>query len=223
MLRFRELEHTALYAGLGVSLLDAHTGTAAFGWTKIELDIDDGGTWRPIEHPRAVTAAGVSWFPWLERHRDARGLLPRKYRVRVAAGIYTPRYGYDSAGIEALVAPYDDVTVPPTPARPIEVELLPSAGYPFAPEIPVLRGVVVDPVGDPVPYALVSWIDAVLVTDSVLTDADGEFDLPMRRAPLNTAIDVRAERPAPPIGGRAGDVIVRVPQDLATFQTIQIA
>lgn len=221
-LRFRELEHTTLFAGLGVRLVDDHTRAAAVGWNRIELAVDDGGSWLDLVAPRATTAGGVVWFPWLERHRDATGLPPRAYRVRVASELYTPRYAYDSDGIVALVDPYDDVTVPPLPVRPIDIALLPAASYPFAPAVPVLRGIVVDIFGDPVANALVTWIDGLLQTDSVLTDADGEFDLPMRRAPLDTPIDVHAERPPPPLGGRSGDVIVRIPQDLFTFQTIQI-
>jgi hypothetical protein len=220
-LRFRELEHTSLYAGLGVRLLDAFTGVGPLGWVKVELDIDDAGTWRELERPAAVTAAGVVWFPGLERYRDASGRSPKLYRIRVTAELYAPRYSYDSEGVSALVDPYDDVTEPATPQRPIDVLLLPSAAYPFAPAVPLLRGAVTDVTGSPVQTALVSWLNAALVTDSVLSDADGEFTLPMRRAPTGTPIDVRAERPPPP-AARAGDIIVRVPQDLTTFQTIQI-
>jgi hypothetical protein len=85
-----------------------------------------------------------------------------------------------------------------------------------------LHGEVLDDTGARVPAALVTWLSATLVTDSVLSDEDGEFTLPLRRAPRGTALDVRAERPAPPPGGKSGDIIVRVPQDLTTFQTIQI-
>jgi len=82
----------------------------------------------------------------------------------------------------------------------------------------VLRGLIVDTSNVPVPDALVSWIDATLQTDSVLSDADGEFALPMRRAAINTPIDIHAERP-----GLAGDTIIRIPQDLSIFHTIQIS
>lgn len=230
MLGFRELEHSGLYAGLGVQLIDefasvpgANFEAPPLGWTTIDIDIDDGGgVFRPLDPAvlrSARTPAGIVWYPWLEHHADARGRAPRDYRVRVSAGMYTPRYTYDSDGVTVAVAPYDDINPPAIlPAAPAKILLLPSATYPFAPAVPVLRGVVVDGASLPVPEALVSWIDATLQTDTVLTDADGEFALPMRRAALDTPIDIRAERP-----GQSGDVIVRIPQDLLTFHTILIS
>jgi hypothetical protein len=230
MLGFRELESSGLYAGLGVQLIDefASVPSANFeapplGWTTIDIDIDDGGgVFRPLD-PAVLAAmrtpSGIVWYPWLERHADARGLAPRNYRARVSAGAYTPRYTYDSGGVIIAVAPYDDVTPPASvPAAPAKILLLPNATYPFAPGVPVLRGLVVDGSSAPVPNALVSWVDATLQTDSVLTDADGEFSLPMRRAALNTPIDIHAERP-----GRSGDTIVRIPQDVSIFHTILIS
>jgi len=87
-LRYRELEHTRLHAGLGVRLVDAYTQQAAIGWTRVDLDIADGGTWRELSPDtvrRVTTSGGVIWFPWLERQRDARGGAAGNYRVRVAA------------------------------------------------------------------------------------------------------------------------------------------
>jgi hypothetical protein len=221
-LRFRELEHTSLYAGLGLRLVDVFTGTGPLGWVKVQLDVGDSGAWREIERPAAVTAGGVIWFPWLEHYADASGRTPRLYRARVAAEWYAPRYGFDSDGVTTLVVPYDDRVEPATPPRPLDVLLLPSAGYPFAPAVPLLRGAVTDALGAPVEAALVTWRHDALDAESALSDADGEFTLPMRRAPKDTSIAVRAERPAPPPGGTSGEITVRVPQDLATFQTIQI-
>lgn len=230
MLGFRELESSNLYAGLGVQLVDefasvpsANLELPPLGWTTIEIDIDDGGgVFRPLDPALLVTArsaSGVVWYPWLEHHFDARGLPARNYRVRVSAGLYTPRYAYDSDGVIVAVSPYDDNNPPAIlPTAPAKIFLLAAAAYPFAPAVPVLRGLVTDTAGTPVPDALVSWIDATLQTDTVLTDADGEFSLPMRRAAQNTPIDIHAERP-----GLAGDTIVRIPQDLSTFHTIPIS
>jgi hypothetical protein len=229
VLRFRELEATALYAGLGVQLIDEYASVPntrdapAIGPVTIELDIDEAGTWRPIDtagHLQRRTPSGIVWFPWLEYHRDARGMAPRKYRVRVSAPAYIPLYQWDSSGLEALVYPYDNVEPPAGPASLLRAVLLPSAMYPFAPDVPILRGVVTD-AGTPVPEVLVYWTDATLRTDRVLTDADGEFELPMRRAPPGpNPIFVAAETP---FGGPSGDVPVRLPQDLPAFQTIQIS
>jgi len=191
------------------------------GWTKIELDVDDGGTWRALDPATLIiarTAAGVVWYPWLEHYADARGRAPRNYRVRVSAELYVPRYSYTDDGVVIAIAPYDDVNPPATtPSEPTKIPLLPNAPYPFAPGVPVLRGEIVDAVSVPVADAIVSWLDASLQTDTVLTDADGEFALPLRRAPLDTPIDIHAERP-----GRSGDTIIRIPQDLPIFHTIQI-
>jgi len=230
MLGFRELESSNLYAGLGVQLIDefasvpsANVEAPPLGWTTIEIDIDDGGgVYRTLDPAVLVTMrtpSGVVWYPWLERHADARLLAARNYRVRVSAGVYTPRYAYDSEGVIVPVSPYDDNNPPATiAAAPTKIMLLPTATYPFAPAVPVLRGLVVDTANAPVPDALVGWIDATLQTDSVLTDADGEFALPMRRAAQNTPINIHAERP-----GLAGDTIIRIPQDLSISHTIQIS
>jgi len=230
-LGFRELEHSTLYAGLGVQLVDEFESVPsqglealAIGWVAIDLEIDDGGVWRAIDRVPTRTASGVLWFPYLERTADARGGQPRKYRVRVAAQFYTPRYQFDAEGVELEVAPYDDVNPPAfVPAMAQRIGLLPAATYPYANQIPVLRGEVVDPAGAPIVNALVSWSDAVLQTDAVLSDADGEFNLPMRRAPRDLPIDIHAERPPPPAGGRSGTTIIRIPQDLSSFHTIQIS
>lgn len=233
MLRFRELESSSLYAGLAIQLIDEFTSVPSanlevppLGWTTIDIDIDDNGTWRPLDADTLViarTQTGAIWYPWRERYRDATGMTARNYRVRVAAELYTPRYAFDSDGVVVPVSPYDDVNPPAAiPTSPTKITLLPSSMYPFAPAVPVLRGVVVDTAGNPVPDALVTWTYGSLQSDSVLTDADGEFALPMRRAPLDTPIDVHAERP-PSGTGPAGDVIVRIPQDLSTPHQIPIS
>ncbi|HSN28711.1 MAG TPA: carboxypeptidase-like regulatory domain-containing protein [Kofleriaceae bacterium] len=234
MLRYRELESSSLYAGLGVQLVDEFASVPAagieappLGWTQIDIDLDDGGVWRPVDPATLVASrspAGIIWYPWLEHHADARGMAARNYRVRVGAEHYTPRYRYDAEGVTVTVSPYDDNNAPASiAASPTKITLLPASTYPFAPAVPVLRGIVVDSANAPVADAMVTWAYGTLQAESVLTDADGEFALPMRRAPLDTPIDVHAERPPPPGTGPSGDVIVRIPQDLSTFHTIQIS
>jgi hypothetical protein len=231
MLRFRELEHTTLHAGLGVRLIDDHTNVLAFGLRRIFLDVDDAGTWREVPPEllqRATTASGVVWFPWLEKVRDARGRLPRRYRVRATAEYYAPAYLYDAEGVEVLVDPYDDVTPPAASPAPVDITLLPAASYPYDPSVPVLRGRVEDIFGEPVPHARVGWLDPTvppappLVTDLVLSDDDGEFSLPMRRAPFATPIEIHARRPPPPFPGRFRKQLVQLPGDLSTFLTMTI-
>ena len=226
-LRYRELEHTRLCAGLGVRLIDDHTQQPPIGWTRVFLDVDDDGAWRELSPDgvrRAITNGGVVWFPWLERRRDARGRGPGRYRVRVAAELGTPAYLFDRDGVEVLVAPYDDAAPPAGTPPIVEIALLPAAHYPFAAAVPVLRGAVKDALGAPVPRALVAWSapgdGPPLVTDEVLSDEDGEFSLPMRRAPHATPIEVTARRPPPPEPGRQRTVSVRLPADLSTFFTM---
>jgi hypothetical protein len=235
-LRFRELEPTTLHAGLGVSLIDDYTQDQAFGPRQIYLDIDDGGgVWRELSVDvlrRATTAGGVTWFPWLERYRDARGRPPRNYRVRVVADYYTPSYQYTDDGVVVTVYPFDDVTPPAVSTGPVVIHLLPAASYPLDPNVPVIRGAITNIFGDRVPNTFVSWVDVrpsppapvvPLVTDLVLTDADGEFALPMRRAPVAVQVELYARRPPPPgPPGPSRTVMVTLPADLSTFQNIMI-
>jgi hypothetical protein len=228
-LRYRDLEHSRVHAGLGVRLIDEYTQKPPIGWTRVYLDVADGGAWRELSPEivrRTTTSGGVVWFPWLERYRDAAGHAPGKYRVRVAAELAAPAYLSDGDGVEVLVAPYDDAA-PPVGTPPIvEIALLPAANYPFGPGVPVLHGAVEDHLGERVPRARVGWGDpgggTALVTDEVLSDADGEFCLPMRRAPRATPIEITAQRPAPPAAGKHGSASVRLPDDLSRFLTIQI-
>jgi hypothetical protein len=227
-LRYRELEHTRLYAGLGVRLVDDYTQQAPIGWTRVSLDIADDDAWRELDTdlaPRTVTAGGLVWFPWLERRRDSRARASGRYRLRVAAELATPAYLCDRDGIEVLVAPFDDASPPAGTPPIIEIALLPAANYPYAPGVPVLHGVVKDAAGEPVPRALVSWARSgdgpPHVTDEVLSDDDGEFSLPMRRAPLATPIDITARRRPPPVPGPERTVQVKLPADLSTLLTIQ--
>ncbi len=233
MLGVRVLEATHLYAGLGVQLVDEFASVPSagfdappFGWTTIELDVDDGGTWRALDPDTLIvtrTPGGIVWYPWLEHYRDARGRAPRNYRVRVTAELYTPRYSFTDDGVVIAVAPFDDDNPPATiPGAATKIQLLPTAAYPFAPGVPVLRGEITDNATPPapVPNATVTWLDPanLLQTDTVLSDSDGEFALPLRRAPLNVLIDIHAERP-----GLSGDTVIRIPQDLSNYQSIPIS
>jgi hypothetical protein len=232
VLQFRELEFSALYAGLGVQLVDEYASVPALNLdvgplasVEIELDIDEGGgNWRALDMGTVKTrrsAAGILWFPWLEHYRDATGMLPRSYRVRVHSDVYVPLYEWDTTGVEQQVFPYDDVTAPGGPANPLlRLSLLPSPTYPFADGVPVISGVVLE-AGVPAPDVLVSWSHASLQTDRVLTDEDGEFRLPLRRAPRdNTQFPVEAITPS---GGPSGFKTIRIPQDQLTFLTITIS
>lgn len=226
-LRYRDLESTRLYAGLGVRLVDVYTRQSPIGWTRVFLDADEDGAWRellPDAARRTTTNGGVIWFPWLQRRRDARGRGPVKYRVRAAAEFGTPAYLFDRDGALALVAPYDEAAPPAGTPPVVELALLPAANYPFGAAVPVLRGVVRDALGAPVPRALVAWAapaaDPSLVTDEVLSDDDGEFSLPMRRTPRGTPIDVTARRPPPPEPGTHRTVSVQLPRDLSTYLTL---
>jgi hypothetical protein len=70
----------------------------------------------------------------------------------------------------------------------------------------------------------VSWAPPAaaqpLVADEVLSDEDGEFNLPLRRAPRGVPIDVTARRAPPPLPGTHRTVPVQLPADLSAVLTI---
>jgi hypothetical protein len=209
------VETSTLHAGLGVQLIDDHTGGGPLARVAVALDVLDAGAWRTTSVPPRWSRSDLFTYPWLERRRDARGAPPRRYRVRVAADAYRPTYLFDADGVEVDVYPFDDDEPPAqVPKSPTPIWLLPSAAYPFPATVPLLRGRVVDPAGVPVARARVE-----ATKDRVLTDADGAFVLPLRwaRRTAPTSIDATDRQ------GRHGTVTIQVPDDLGTPQTITIS
>lgn len=203
---WREVERAHLYAGFGVELVHAHDGRPPRGKVDLAFEIDVGG-WRPAPLVPRWIRPGLAFLPALERYRDAAGRSPRTYRVKVSAELYLPLYTWQELpGIDVLVAPWDEANPPAvTLDAPVRIPLLPRAGHPFDVR-PVLRGYVINPNGSPLATALVEF-DGM----QVLTDAAGEFALPMPRAPAGTSlVDVSAV----PTDGRSAAFPVTLPDEL---------
>jgi hypothetical protein len=156
----------------------------------------------------------ITW-PALGRRRAPLGQPPAHYRVRIEADHYIPGYRRDQDGIEFDAFPYDDDNPPQSaPGMPDPLVLMPAPSYPFAGHLLVLRGVVVDAGGVPVPDAEV----AIGTTRRTLTDARGCFALATARpsAPATLQVDAADLR-----SGRVGGAAVSYAPGLVA--SIQIA
>jgi len=212
------VEQSRLYSPIGLRLVDELTGQAPLGKTEAQLDIlDSSGTWRQTDLQAVRTPSGVVAYPGLEFHADATSLLPRHYRVRLLADLYVPLYRRNSAGIEFDAYPYDAVHPPQVVVQMAQDAILtPAPNYPFSAHIPVLRGVVVDPAGNPVPDAVVTQG----VSERVLTDSRGTFALPLRWAQQNVPVPIDA---ADERSGRVGTIQINLPGALGKSQKIPIS
>jgi hypothetical protein len=219
--RWRALlgEEVELYSPIGLRLLDEITGAAPIGWTRAELDVQDGAAWRTTDIESARSGSGIVAYPGLGRQREVAAQPPRHYRVRISAEFYRPLYRATTDAIEFDAYPYNDANAPadvvPAP-QPMDVTLAPAANYPFGSNVPVLRGIVTDQVtGAPVRDVEVM----VRNLELVLTDDDGLFALPMRFTPPNvpTPIDAMDLR-----SGRVGNITVTLPAALHQSQTIAV-
>jgi hypothetical protein len=143
------------------------------------------------------------------------GQAPAHYRARVEAEHYIPGYRRDQDGIEFDAFPYDDDNPPQSaPGMPDPLVLMPAPTYPFAGHLLVLRGMVVDAGGAPVPDAVVS----IGTTRRTLSDARGCFALATARPGAPTSLQVDA---ADLRTGRVGGATAPFPPGLVT--SIQIA
>lgn len=210
------------YSPAWFRLLDEVTGQAPDGPVQVLLDRRDDGGWRPTGVAAYVSPGGTIAYPGLERRREAIGVPPRRYRIRVEAERYRPLYRAQADGVEFDAPPHNDTTIPPAPVRQ-DVVLLPSTVYSWPGHVPLVRGDVVDPAGDPVVDAMVETLTTVGETtrrERTLTDSRGAYALSLRWvAPGGTAQlsadDLR--------GNRHGTITVAVPDDLASNQRITIA
>ncbi len=214
--RFLPGEELELYSPIGLRLVDDLTGGAPIGRVKAHLDVQDGAEWRALDSEAVITASSIVTYPGLGRSVDL-APPPQHYRVRLEARCYRPSYRLTGDGIAFDAPLYDDANPPaPLTAVPAEAALLPSAAYPFAPYVPVLHGLVVDPGGDPVADVLVQEG----LRERVLTDERGVFSLPLRWVAegVPTAISADDQRNA-----RAGAINVTLPAALDQSQTITVA
>lgn len=217
MTRWRTLpeERTRMFSPIGLLPRDDITGRAPVGTLRAFLDVRDAaGTWRVTDIRAVTTTGGVITFPALGRQREPLGQPPRRYRVRVVADHYVPRYPVNQGGFEFDAFPYDDDNPPQTaPAMPQQLDLLPGPTYPFPGHLLVLRGVVVDAARLPIPDADV-WIGT---TSRTRSDARGSFALALARPVAPVAINVDASDPR---NAHVGVAVVQLP--LGLVRSVQI-
>lgn len=209
---------TRVFSPVGLRLVDELTGQVPLGYVQAILDIRDAsGNWRQTDIQAALTpGAGVS-YPGLERHANITGLTVRRYRVRLSADFYIPHYLTTADGIEFDAYPYNDDNPPKVITKTtIDAPLLPAPNYPFASHIPVLRGIVVDAKDNPVTNAYVTQGH----TERALTDARGEYALPLRLVQPKTKVEIDATDQRT---GRAGSISINFPADLNSSQKIPIS
>jgi hypothetical protein len=213
------IERRLLLSPIGFRLIDDLTGTAPVGRVSCMLDRRDAsGQWVPTDVRPQRTAGGIVIFPGLSRttRRDVAGLPAQSYRARFSADFYIPVYRVTQDGVTFDAAPYNDEVEPANPRRvPLDVMLAPAPGYPFAPEMRVLRGAVTGPPG-PVGDAEVARGN----TERVLTDPQGCYALPLRQEKLHVPIVIDATDHR---GGRVGQITVTLPDALGSDQRIAIS
>ncbi len=208
-------EGIGLWCPVALRLVDDFTGRAPMGRIRATLDAEvTPGAFAPTDRVPLLTEAGLVAFPGLERRRSPAGLAPRRYRVRIDADLYRPRYRATADGEVFDASPWDDVHPPATPLQePRTSFLFPAAVYPFAAEIRVLHGLVVDAAGNPGPDAHVH----VSTLESALSDERGAFSLPLRWAATGAVVDADDLR-----NSRTGSLTLTLPDDLRRSRTITV-
>jgi hypothetical protein len=220
-------ERTFVLSPIGLLPVDDFTGGAPVGWLRAILDRFEDRDWRPTDLRAMLTPRGVLAYPGLERRANAAAAAVR-YRVRLEAEFYVPFYpprrdGSDPGAFEFDARPYNEATQPagqaPTPAPLVKALLLPAANYPFPPEVPVLRGVVLLAAShQPVARATVRRGN----TERVLTNDRGEFGLPLRWTKLKPPVVLPFEAEFGNSGPK-DTINVRLPDDLGKSQTFNLS
>jgi len=210
-------ERLMLYSPIGLNLIDDLTGKAPLGKFNITLEEQDStGDWHETHTEAVRSLSNVLLYPGLGRSADVAATPVRRYRIRIENPRYRPDYLMTDTGIEFDVHPYDDDTPPAAAAsHPMDVFLIPSASYPFPRHLRVLRGIVVDNIGDPV-------VNAEVVEgprERVLTDMRGEFALPLRWTALSALVQIDAVDHRT---GQNGSINAVLPTDLTHSNTITI-
>lgn len=172
-----------LYSQIGIHLIDDFTGTSPQYPVGAELEyFDSTGAWQPTDRKPTVTPSGVLSFPGLGRRTDATASVMDIYRVLIHSDFYRPDYLLDEDAVEFDLHPYDNNNPPAIiPNLPTTVTLFPSASYPQAAHIRVVRGLTVDISGTPVANVEVTEGPG---RERVLSDERGVFVLPLRWPPL---------------------------------------
>jgi hypothetical protein len=214
--RVIEADRRTAYCPIALELRDEFTGGPVIGPAQVSLDIQQGADWAPTDRKPERTPGGVFVFTGLGHAVNPAALPSFHIRIRVSAAYYRPRYRVTADGLEFDVPTYND-SVPPAalPPMPEIVLMLPTSAYPFGAHVRLLRGRVLDPLGEPVADAL---IDADGV-ERVMSDAMGGFSLPLRWQPLTAPVAVTVAHPRT---GLAAAVTFNLPSDLIGNHDITI-
>ena len=211
-------ERTLTYSPMGLRLVDDLTGQAPLGRLRFELHASDGtGGWTKTDVKAVVTPSAVVTFPSLGRVGDVTR-PPRIYRFHVSAEFYRPEYpdpinpqnppSLDHYEFQA--DPYNDSNEPQNRITgPGDLILIPKPNYPFPAGVPVLRGRVLTPTGEP-------YRDAEVrrgPTHNAYSDERGEFALTLLHVPPNTPTPIDVEHKAT---NQQKTVQVTLPADLAS-------
>ena len=212
-----------VFSPIGLELVDDFLTTPTspspampLGPIKAQLDIDDGaGNFIPTDASAVITSQAVLTFPGIGRTPRPSIASPTTYRVRIESPQYRPLYRATVDGITFVAPPWNDdepASLVPTFGRAV---LLPAFNYQFPSYTPLLRGEVVDTLGEPVPDALV--IESTTGARA-LTDERGAFALALRWVPPGNATIDASDR-----FGHTGSISVVLPADLAHGQLIAIS
>ncbi|UZK70320.1 hypothetical protein OKW76_04545 [Sphingomonas sp. S1-29] len=191
--RVIEAERRTDHCPIALELRDEFTGGALIGDAQVALDIEQAPTvWAPSDRKPVRTSSGLFVFTGLGRSVDPVVMPSFRVRVRITATYYRPRYRTTADGLEFDVLTYNDAMPPASlPLMPEMVLMLPTSSYPFGGYVRVLRGRILDPLGDPVADAL---IDADGV-ERVMSDARGGFCLPLRWQAPGAFVAVTVDHP----------------------------
>lgn len=210
-------EQRQIYSPIGLRLIDDFTGLAPQGSVRASLDVRNAnGEWRPTGIGFTRTPSDVIIYPGLGRSANVALQPAFHYRVRLEAAFYRPEYLTLQDGIEFDAHPYDDDTPPAVMASlPDNTFLIPATNYPYPSHVRVVRGQVVDTVGDPVANVEITEGGG----ERVLSDERGTFSLPLRWPPFVSAVQIDAMDFR---AGRSGQLNINLPADLASGHVVVI-
>jgi hypothetical protein len=205
-------EQQILFSPIGLRLIDEFTGHPPSVRVHAGLDYEDSvGNWHPVDREPVVTPGGFLTYPGLGRSADPLAERVRRYRVTLLSDYYRPEYLRTVDGIVFDVHPYNDEhPLPPAvvPDVPQTELVLPNSSYRYESQVRVVRGLVQDIAGRPVPNVEVSEG----LRERVLTDERGSFALPLRWPDFNAAgvaLDAVDHRT-----GRSDNFAINLPGDL---------
>ncbi|NHZ89641.1 hypothetical protein F2P45_11540 [Massilia sp. CCM 8733] len=210
-------ERHVTYSQIGLRLVDELTGRPSLQRVDARLSFrDSGGDWQPLATQPITSPSGYLLYPGLGRSANAALAPVVRHRVELSSDFYRPDYLRTVDALEFDIHPYDDQQPPAVvPDVPLTVRLLPSASYPHAAFIRTLRGVTLDPNGDPIANVEVTQGMA----ERVLSDERGVFALPLRWVGLGGSVTVDAIDHRT---GRIDQLTLTLPQDLRQGQTFTL-